>query len=151
VREKISIENDVKLLLVEVMLDQKGEKIASFQPFLRTQNFNLVSGLTFPEQALGDWDDVQAKMFALIDDLKTQHGISDLQIYFLVDPPLFDQAFHLIARAKNELKLGEQFVVLLKHRGRVRFATSTMRTAWTSYAKALRPQKPCDNLGSWQG
>ncbi|MFO1431258.1 MAG: caspase family protein [Candidatus Competibacteraceae bacterium] len=138
VRQKIKEESRQKILIVEVMVDQRGN-IASFQPFLRTQNLVPVPDCRFPSPKVNSWDEFEGKLKSLIEDVRSKHSVD--QIHFLADPPLFDRPFHRIFTSDG-IPLGENFVVVVRYRERLRNANSVIRKLWNDYAEALRCSKP---------
>jgi hypothetical protein len=140
VNEKIQNESKQKILIVEVMVDERGG-IASFEPSLRRQDLSPVPDIRFPPQPVNSWDEFEGKLMSLIEDLRSKHSVTDFQIHFLADPPLFDRPFHRILTADG-IPLGENFVVVVRYRERLRNATSVIRKLWNDYAEALRCSKP---------
>jgi hypothetical protein len=142
VKQKLDEEGAVKILVVEVTNNEKGE-IAAFELFVRTQDLIPVPGITYPRRTLKDWTAFCMMLLADIQDLQTRYAILDFEIHFLVDPPLFDRCFHGITLAGGGT-LGEQHVVLLRHRDRLRSAPEVLRNTWRNYAETLRPGKPSE-------
>jgi hypothetical protein len=140
--EKLSEEARTKILVVEVDNDEK-EEISGYDLSVRTNSLLPVPDCSYPHRTVKDWDDFRTHLLADIDDLKHRHGIEDVEIQFLVNPPLFDRCFHSIAPASGS-RLGDEHVVLVRHRDRVRSPTKTVRESWTRYSDALRALKPCE-------
>jgi len=140
VARKIEEENKQKILIVELMVDERGG-IASFEPSLRRQNLTPVPDITFNSQSVKNWDEFGEKLKSLIKELQAKHSVTDFQIHFLADPPLFDCPFHSILTSDG-IPLGENFVVVVRYRTRLRNATLELRQWWNDYAEALRCSKP---------
>ena len=84
------------------------------------------------------WDDFERKLRMLLTELGPK---SISQIHFVADPLLFDRPFHEIT-APSGSPLGEEFVVLLRHRERLFSKKPHVRRPWIDYADALRPRAP---------
>jgi vWA-MoxR associated protein C-terminal domain len=140
IREQITTESKVKILLIEVENDEHG-MIASFQSFLRTNDLSRAVGPALPWEAVESWSHFSDRIGKLIRDLLQDASISDFEIHFLADPPLFDKAFHQIPLLEGGT-LGEEFVVILRHRERIRCSRPTIVEPWRVYAAALRRIKP---------
>lgn len=135
VKEIISAETAEKLLVIEVINNDEG-RISEFQPYLRTQNLRPIDDERLLGQKVNDWADFETKIVALINNLRNPPTISGVQIYFLVDPPLFDRPFHMILIRPGTM-LGEEYAVLLRNRERVRFARDILCKPWKQYADSL--------------
>jgi hypothetical protein len=142
VRQKLIDEAATKTLVIEV--NNEGERIGSYDLLVRSQNLLPIPGIVYPSQTVDDWNDFVAKLRSDIKDLAQRHAIVDFEIQFLVNPPLFAYEFHAIPLSDDGLTLGEEYVVLVRHRDRVRSTRSDIRNAWIRYADALRPMKPSD-------
>jgi hypothetical protein len=143
VREVLQLEKSTRVLLIEVEHDEKGQ-ISGFQPFLRMQDLSPAPEQPGARQAVTNWEDFCSKIPRVLQALRSQ-GVKDFEIHFLVDAPLFDRPFHLIPLPVGAgTTLGESFVVILKHRERVRAARAVVRRSWQDYTDALRPTKPRD-------
>lgn len=140
IRQKLDDENRTKILVVDIETDEAGS-ISAFQPFVRLHDFLPAPVDPRPRQEVTDWDDFTASLLKVIADLRRDSATRDFDIHFLADPPLFDRAFHLIEMPSGD-RLGEEFVVVLRHRQRVLGAPALVRDAWRQYAAALRTMKP---------
>jgi hypothetical protein len=132
-RENLLEENGARILLVE--LDNRQDQLTGFRPYLRTRNLlPVVDEALVPSEVEG-WDDFQDQLRRLLATLGTD---SIVQIHFLADPPLFDRPFHNLL-APSGSRLGEEFVVVLRHRERVHSRKPHVIAAWNRYADSLRP------------
>jgi len=136
VNEIIEAESAEKLLIIEVINDDEG-RIVEFQPYLRTQHLRVMEDPRLIRRKVKDWTEFESKVVALIKSLRSPPLLSGFQVHFLVDPPLFDKAFHMIS-ASGGTTLGEEYVVLLRNRERIRFAPAFVRNNWKNYADTLR-------------
>jgi hypothetical protein len=140
IRERLAAESRVKILLIEVENDAQGQ-IVSFESFLRTNDLSRAVGSGLPAQSVVSWEDFCAKVGDVVRTLRADLSIADFEIHFLANPPLFDKAFHQIPLSPAGT-LGEEFVVILRHRERVRYCRPTILQPWIAYAAALRQVKP---------
>lgn len=138
--ERLEQENGVKILLVEVSNDERGE-VVDFEASLRGQDLLEIPGTGLVSKTVDRWSGFCAELDRVIADFRSDPVTADFEVHFLVDPPLFDRPFHLIPTPGGGV-LGEECIVVLRHRDRARRATSLVRQAWQAYADALRPQKP---------
>jgi hypothetical protein len=131
-----------KILMIEVQISPLRREIASFEPFLCHGNGSFVEGRAFAKQAVGSWDELTTGLQDLFAQFAEGGSFSNLQIHFLVDPPLFDRPFHRIPIAPGGLPIGEETVVVLRHRQRMLSADVGLRKKWSAYAEALRTVAP---------
>ena len=136
-RRKIAGERGQKVLIIEVKNDEQGQ-LAAFASFLRTRDLVPVFDVTLPAGAVAGWEAFQGRCSSLIGELSTAHEISEIQ--FLADPPLFHLPFHAIPTANGTL--GEDFVVLVRYRERLRSKAPTVTRCWCDYAAKLRRSQP---------
>jgi hypothetical protein len=141
IRKKLATETLRKILVVLVDVDERG-KIAAFQPFLRNSDFGPVAGRTFAKRAAGSWPAFVGCMQEVLAEFIVEGELENIEIHFLVDPPLFDAPFHRIPLARGGPPVGEQAVVLLRHRRRVLSSNLLLHTDWKNYADALRQAIP---------
>jgi hypothetical protein len=141
IRKALELEADQKILIILVEIDEKRE-IAAYRPYLRNSDFSPVPERTFAKRTVRDWQDFELSLQGLFCEFMVDGNLSNLEIHFIVDPPLFDRAFHLIPATRDGSPIGEQVVVLLRHRRRVLSADRRLRTAWKEYADSLRPARP---------
>jgi hypothetical protein len=138
-RKKLEEEGLTKILIVEV--GNEADRIESYELSVRTRSLAPASGTTTLHRVVKDWDDFVAQLLRDIEDCRRTHDIQDLQIQFLVNPPLFDRKFHAIALAAGGA-LGEESIVLLRHKDRVRSRSRVVRDAWERRAEAVRRCEP---------
>jgi hypothetical protein len=139
--EKIQLETQLKILVVVVENDEKSE-VTMFEPFLRNSDSSPVKGVSLPSVTVTNWDDFKQKLQALLAELRMKLSFSNLEIHFVVDPPLFDRPFHRIPVKQEGPPLGEEFVVVLRHRERIFSSDPVLRKRWQKYADALRANAP---------
>jgi len=140
IKQRIEIENQVKILLIEVENDPQG-RITSFEPFLRTNDLSDAVGEPLMSESVESWEHFCEKIRCLIHTLRQASGITDFEIHFLADPPLFDKAFHQISLT-GSWTLGEEHVVILRYRERVRNCKPRIMERWKEYATAVRRIQP---------
>jgi hypothetical protein len=140
---RLQEETQHKVLIILVQNDEKGE-VTKFSRYLRNSNFSPVNGANLlartVKAGIGEqknWEDFELKLQELLDQLDKKQWLHDIEVHFLVDPPLFDRPFHQIP-VKQGPALGEKHVVLLRHRGRILCSTQDVRRAWEAYADELR-------------
>jgi hypothetical protein len=138
--EELDQENGVKILLVEVSNDERGD-VSEFEASLREQDLIEFPGAGLIYRQVDGWQSFCAEFAKAIAELRSDPLTADFEVHFIVDPPLFDRPFHLIP-TKCGGNLGEECIVVLRHRDRARRATSVVRKAWQAYADALRQQQP---------
>jgi vWA-MoxR associated protein C-terminal domain len=141
IKKCIAMEDEVRILLIEVEHDEQG-RLSGFDTFLHASDFRRASAPKFEHETVSSWQEFCDKLLAIVQQLRST--IKDFEIHFLVDLPLFDKAFHMISLGKDEALLGEEFVVILHHRERVRFGRRTVVQSWQEYAEVLRPVPPRD-------
>jgi hypothetical protein len=127
--EDLKNENLARILLVELEHDAEGE-ITAYEPYLRTRNLAPIAHNGLARSTVESWNDFESKLLKLLVVLGPE---SISHIHFLADPPLFDRPFHQIG-AQSGSPLGEEFVVLLRHRERLYSKKPHVRGAWTAYA-----------------
>jgi NTP-dependent ternary conflict system VMAP-like protein/caspase domain-containing protein len=142
VRRKLDVERAVKILLVEVSNDDQGG-IQSYEVYVRGHDLVPVPDIAYPQRPVKDWEDFCAKMLTDIRDLEERHSITDFEIHFIVDSPLFDLPFHSIRRASGTA-LGDDHIVVLRQRMRARHRNQVRDGKWRRYAEALRPRPPSE-------
>jgi hypothetical protein len=141
IKKRIEVESEVKILLVEVEHDEQG-RLSGFDTFLHTSDFRRAPEPKFQRETVSSWQEFCDKLLRIVHQLRST--IKDFEIHFLVDLPLIDKAFHMISLGKDEALLGEEFVVILHHRERVRSGRRTVVQSWQEYAEVLRPVPPRD-------
>ena len=141
-REKLAKESTLQILVVEVSNDAKGE-IESYQLFLRTRDSIPIPGVSNEVRKVSGWEAFRDALGRDIQDLQDGGVIEDYEAHFIVDPPLFDRPFHSIP-IPGATTIGEDHIVLLRHRTRIRSAARLQREAWREYAEELRPTRPGD-------
>jgi hypothetical protein len=142
VAETIRAEKELKIVVIEVIHDDRGQ-VAAFHPLVRAHDLRPLPGLAFVRREVCGWDEFCEKLLTFLDQLRTEHSITDFQIQFVVDAPLFDRLFHRI-QGHRGMTLGEEFVVVLRHRDRMLSPTKLVRDEWQKYADTLRHHKPAD-------
>lgn len=140
-RERIQLESAEKILVVEVRNDATGA-VTAFEPSLRHQNLKPVPEIRLPLSLVRGWDAFRSQFPSVVETLRNTHDVWDFQIHFLVDPPLFNMPFHQITIDGSTL--GEEFVVLVRYRDRLRRPSSAVQRSWRQYADALRASKPSE-------
>jgi hypothetical protein len=147
IRKKLALEAQRKILVVLVEVDGKG-KIAKFQPFLRNSDLTPVAERTFAKRSVADWHAFESSMRELLAEFMVDGELENLEIHFLADPPLFDEPFHKIPLTPDPKGpvIGEQAVVILRHRRRVLSSDLNLQNDWKNYAAALRPAAPKDMI-----
>jgi vWA-MoxR associated protein C-terminal domain/Caspase domain len=138
IRDEIDEENQAHILVLDLENSPDGD-IAAFEPHLRTQNLEPLPDPRLARQNVKDWNDFEQGLRNLLKQLGPD---SVSQIWFLANPPLFDRGFHLIPAPDDGSPLGDKFVVLIRHRERIRSAKRHIRDAWEQYAAALRASEP---------
>src|SRR5205823_14066330 len=116
IRQQLDLENQTKILVVETETDENGA-VDAFEVFMRTRNLRRLAVELPPRQEVAGWDDFQAKLLSIVTLRRQQPLLRDFEIHVLADPPLFDHPFHGIPLGAGVL--GEDFVVVLRHRERV--------------------------------
>ena len=139
IKRSIEEEGRVKILLIEVEHDEQG-RLNGFDTFLHTSDFRRAPEPKLQHESVSSWQEFCDKLLLIIHQLRAT--IQDFEIHFLVDLPLFDKAFHKIPLSKGEGLLGEEFVVVLHHRERLRANRPTVVRPWQEYAEVLRPMPP---------
>ena len=139
IRQEIGLESEEKILIVEVRNDAKG-KLTGFDPSLRNQDLKPVLDIRLPPSQVTSWNSFKTGFLSVVDTLRSDHDVWDFQIHFLVNPPLFDLPFHEIPI--NGSTLGEEFIVLVRYRDRLRRPSAADRRCWCQYADALRGNRP---------
>jgi vWA-MoxR associated protein C-terminal domain len=81
-------------------------------------------------------------MQELLTEFVVDGALEKLEIQFLADPPLFDAPFHSIPLTPGGPAIGEQAVVILRHRRRVLSSDSQLQNDWKNYAAVLRSAVP---------
>ncbi|HEX3140363.1 MAG TPA: caspase family protein [Rhizobacter sp.] len=142
VARKLREEALQKILMIEIQISPLRREIASFEPFLCHGNGSFVEGRVFAKQAVASWDELTTGLQALFAQFIEGGSFSNLQIHFLVDPPLFDRPFHRIPMTPGGLPIGDEAVVVLRHRQRMLSADVGLRKKWSDYAEALRTVAP---------
>lgn len=140
IRQRLAVENETKILFLELECDQAGT-IAAFDSFLRTRDLSAVGVDLLTRQVVSGWDDFRNKLVRTVEHVA--NTAPDFEVHILADPPVFDRPFHQIPLPSG-LALGEERVVVLRHRQRVRKPGAVVRDAWFTHAKALRAMKPTD-------
>jgi hypothetical protein len=141
IRGRLAIEQRQKILAVIVEVDEKG-KIAAFQPYLRNSDFAPVAGRTFARRSVAGWQAFQSALQDVLAEFAVNGALENLEIHFLADPPLFDAPFHSIPLTPGGPAIGEQAIVILRHRRRLLSSDLHLQKDWRSYAAALRPALP---------
>jgi hypothetical protein len=140
IKKKLEVEAQQKILMILVEINDEKREIAAFKPYLCNNDFSLVAGRSFERRAVDDWDDFTRSLQELLREFTVQGRLSNLEIHFIADAPLFDRPFHLIPVApEQDSPIGEQAVVVLRHRQRALSSDRLVRDRWTEYADALRP------------
>ena len=131
IRHELDVEQDKKILIVEIEHDHKGD-LAAFSSFVCLRDRTRMGRGATPRQPVGHWDDFCDKLRSILDELDSQ-SIELSQIYFAVEPPLFGLPFNLIERTKGDAdSLGDHYVVLVRYRRPQNF-----RQFWLDYAQTL--------------
>ncbi len=142
-REKIAEEKLRKFLFVDVEHDLNSD-ISGFKLFLFNRELMDVPGITFEKHKVQGWEEFSC---VLRDDLQNLVSIlqdrdlsGDIEIHFVVDPPLFDFPFHTIL-TENKVSLGSQYIVILRCGDRIRRQIPITLKVWREYDKVLRSTK----------
>ena len=140
IRQQLDVESQTKILVVDVENDAAGN-VSAFETFVRLRDFSPAPVDPRPRQEVSDWTAFEIALARAIDELRDDPVTRDLEVHVLADPPLFDRAFHRIPLASGSL-LGQECVVVLRCRERVRRAGAVTREAWRQRAAALRAIDP---------
>lgn len=144
IRRKLAMEEATQILVVEIENDDKGQ-ITSFEPCLKRQDLTPAAKQPGARMVVKGWEEFCERLQALVASLRRDPTVSDFEIHIVCDLPLFDRPFHLIPlQAGKYGTLGEDFVVLVRNRERLRSRRSAVRKSWETYADALRPQTPSE-------
>jgi hypothetical protein len=141
IQEKLQLEARQKVLIVDVEVNEQRE-LTSYKPYLCNIEFAFVAGSRFERRTVRDWDDFTQGIQELLKEFTVGDHLNNLEIHFLVDPPLFDRPFHLIPFAPDGGPIGDEAVVVLRHRQRILSADLRLRSVWRDYANALRQTRP---------
>jgi hypothetical protein len=131
-----------KILFVQLPVDATGS-LTQFTLELYFRDMRMVPDAQFVAEPVATYAEFCAKFGAAVNRLRQQPEYADFEIHVFTDPLLFDRRFHLIP--VNGLPLGDQIVVVLRHRER-QYATSAFKTAWETQARELGPKPPTEIL-----
>ena len=140
--KKLADEDLQKILMIEVQVNAQGREVVSFTPYLCQANGSFVQGRDFSSQAVRDWGELTVGLQALFAKFTENGSFSNLQLHFLVDPPLFDRPFLDIPIKPGGAPIGTEAVVVLRHRQRMLSSDVGLRKKWSAYAEALRAVSP---------
>jgi hypothetical protein len=143
IREMLAIEAQRKILVVKVKMDNETREIAGLTAHLRTSDFVPVPDwLPVTRPAVG-WPEFIREMQTLLAEFVVEGRLQNLEIHFVVDPPLFDRPFHTIPLTGKGRPIGQQAVVILRHRRRaLPSIDNQLLKLWNDYAKYLRSRSP---------
>lgn len=139
-RAKLKVETRRKMLVIVLEVDA-SEEIAAFKAYLCNCDFSLVPGWKFERRVVAGWDAFERQMQILLAEFISEGSLTNLEVHFAVDPPLFDRPFHRIAVAPGRHAIGEDIVVVVRHRQRMLSGDLALKRAWCAYAERLRAEK----------
>lgn len=142
IARKLAEEDLQQILMIEVQLNAATREIASFTPHLCTASGSFAQGEGCETQAICGWAEFETSLQALFARFLVDGTFANLQIHFLVDPPLFDRPFFDIPIEPGGSPIATETVVLLRHRQRMVSCDAQLREKWIAYADALRGKKP---------
>ena len=126
-RARLTAESGGKLLIFDMEVNELGE-VASLKPMLRNRDQTQVRGRIFNSIAVRSWQDVEHAVVSVLKALKDEELANDLEIDFIIEKRLFDRPFHRLPGLEDGCKLGEEYVLVLHHRDRVRPGASGTQT-----------------------
>jgi hypothetical protein len=138
---RLTAEHGRKLLIFNVEHDSLGG-IASLTPSLRNLDQTQVRGRIFDSVAVRTWEELESAVVCILQKLKVEELADDLEIHFVVEERSFDRPFHRLCGLSPGVQLGEEFVLVLHHRDRVRPGPSASKRRWLKRVDAAR------NLGA---
>ena len=139
IEEEIALEAARKILMVVVDTgdDPRGE-IAGFEAHVCHNDGSFVPGRNSARIKVRDWENFEACMQEVLQEFTMGGELNNIEIHFVTEPPLFDRPFHRIPVPNGGGEIGEQAVVVLRHRLRVLKRDSRVRQRWLYYVKKLR-------------
>src|ERR1043165_2236916 len=142
IRDKLRIEARRRILVVVVHTNERNE-IAAFTPYLRTNDLTPVPDRVVTKRAVRNWPDFERQLQDVLAEFVEEGRLQNIEIQFLADPPVFDRPFHRIRVVPGGAAVGEQVVVILRHRRRLLPSfDENLRKDWNDYAAVLRSQPP---------
>ena len=141
IHEKLAVEAQRKILVILVRTSDKRD-IATFEPHLRNSHHMPVPNGPVGVRPVASWPDFERQLQQLLTEFVVDGRLQDLEIHFLADPPLFDRPFHRIPLVPGGPPIGQQAVVILRHRLRVLSSSAQLDKDWNDYAATLRKKRP---------
>jgi hypothetical protein len=141
IRNKLQLESQGKVLMVITEVDVHGE-ITAYRPLLCSADYSILPDTGLERHAVRGWAAFEQSLQALLRPFVEGDHLSNLEIHFVAEPALFDRPFHLIPLAAKQQPIGEDAIVLVRHKQRMLSADQRLRFAWHERADALRETKP---------
>lgn len=142
-REVLAIEAQRKILVIKLKMDHEKREIASLTAHLRTSDFVPVPDWPPVARMVATWPTFVMEMQALLSEFVVEGRLQNLEIHFVVDPLLFDRPFHTIPLTPNGRPIGQQAVVILRHRRRaLQSIDIQLLKLWNEYARDVRGKSP---------
>jgi hypothetical protein len=143
IAEKLRLEAEKKILVIDVTID-KSEKVDGYTPRLFDSNGKWVQGQQVRRIDVKGWPAFERSLKEFLVPFVADEVLSNVDIHFVVDMPLFDRPFHRIPAPGGGL-IGEQAVIVLRPRMRFNDKHANMYKQWDECAAALW-RKPLDQL-----
>jgi hypothetical protein len=141
IREKLAAEAQTRILLIVTAVDAR-ERIESYKAYLCNSDFSLVPDWKSPIEKVSGSEEFERSLQKLLAQFVAEGYLANLEIHFVVDAPLFDRPFHMIPLAPGEHPIGEDVVVVVRHKQRILSSDQRLRRAWQDRAEMLRAAKP---------
>ena len=137
IRHKLKLETLGKTLLI-VVRDEAGD-IAAMRPYLCLSDGSFDESFKRDEVPCSGWSALVAQVQDVLKHFEVNGMLSNLQVQFVVDPPLLDYPFHRIATSTG-LELGSMVPVVLRYRWRLQGNHVPLRKLWMDFTNALTSQ-----------
>lgn len=142
IERKLEMENGQRLLVIDVQIRPDTTEIVAFRPYLCCADASFDQALPFGERRCHGWDAFVAELQAVLAEVDRHHPLQDVQIQFVIDPPLLDRPFHRIQTRPGDIPIGQHTAVVLRDRDRLFSTNPRRREQWAAYADKLRGQAP---------
>jgi hypothetical protein len=137
-RADVDLELRQRILCIEVHLDETAGVINAYTPHLARHNYVLDPSWTPGKVAVRGWDGLEASLHELFEPFMVRGSLSNVDVQFVVDPPLIDHPFHKLTVKPDGETIGDQTIVLVRERARVRGFDWKARKRWQACAEAVR-------------
>ena len=134
IRHKLKLETLGKTLLI-VVRDEAGD-IAAMRPYLCLSDGSFDESFKQDEVACAGWNALVAQVQAVLRHFEVGGMLSNLQVQFVVDPPLLDYPFHQIPTSAG-MDLGSMVPVVLRYRWRLQGNDLPLRKLWIDFTNVL--------------